>query len=118
MKNRWVAGKDGNIYEHAWVFKAIGIETILDKMALTTNNSSANEDEDLLIDALSRSGICHEDDLKREESKKAGRIEVRIMRVVIGRKTIDNGYRPKHRENEKDDIDMKSIESELTHTTA
>lgn len=40
MRHRWVRGNDGKIQEHAWVFKDIGIETILARMGLTSNNDS------------------------------------------------------------------------------
>ena len=40
MRHRWVRGHDGRIQEHAWVFKDIGVETILARMALTSDNDS------------------------------------------------------------------------------
>ena len=119
IKSRWVQGRDGMIQEHAWVFKDIGIETILDKMALTSEKDSmtANE-EDAIIDALGRTGICHEDDMIREEKHKSGQIEVEITRVVLGRKRVDTEFRPKHREGEDEDLDTGRIKSEVTHTAA
>ena len=113
-----MTGKDGNIYEQAWVFKDVGIEAILDKMVLMANDNSPKKDEDDLVDAFNRTGIRLDEDLKREESKKIGQIEVTIMRINIGRKTTDRNYRPKHREGEDDDVDMEEINSELSHTTA
>ena len=113
-----MTGKDGNIYEQAWVFKDVGIEAILDKMVLMANDSSPEKDEDDLVDAFNRTGMCLDEDLKREESKKIGQIEVTIMRVTIGRKKIDRNYRPKHQEGEDDDVDMERIDSDLCHTTA
>ena len=117
MKSRWVKGKDGNIYEHLWVFKNIGIETILDKMALTANDDILDRDEDALADALGRSGISHENDLQREESQKAGQIEVRIKRITLGEKSNDRHFRPKHREGEDNDMDMEGVGSDITHHT-
>lgn len=107
------------IHEHAWVFKDIGIESILDKMALTSENDpmAANE-EDACIDALGRAGICHEDDMTREENHKTGQIEVEITRIVLGRKRVDSDFRPKHREGEDENLDMGKIKSEITHTAA
>ena len=119
MKSRWVQNRDGMIQEHAWVFKDIGIETILDMMALTSENDSvAANEEDAIIDALGRTGIRHEDDIAREEIHKAGQIEVEITRIVLGRKRVDYDFRPKHREGEDEDVDMGKIKSEVTHTAA
>ena len=118
IKSRWVTGKDGNIYEQAWVFKDVGIEAIFDKMVLIPNDNSPEKDENDLVDAFNRTGMCLDEDLKREESKKIGQIEVTIMRITIGRKIIDRNYRPKHQEGDHDDVDMERINSELSHTTA
>ena len=87
-------------------------------MVLRANDNSLEKDEDDLVDAFNRTGVCLEEDLKREESKKIGQIEVTIMRITIGRKSIDGKYRPKHQEGEDDDIDMERINPELSHTTA
>lgn len=87
-------------------------------MVLMANDNSRERDEDDLVDAFSRTGMCLDEDLKREESKKIGQIEVTIMRVTIGRKKIDRNYRPKHQEGEDDDVDMERINSDLSHTTA
>ena len=107
------------IHEHAWVFKDIGIETILDKMALTSEaDSMAVNEEDAVIDALGRTGIHHEDDMTREEKHRVGQIEVAITRIVLGRKRVDSDFRPKHREGEDEDVGMGKMKSEVTHTAA
>lgn len=117
MKSRWVKGKDGNIYEHLWVFKDVGIETIMDKMALSAKNDLLDKDEDALADALGRSGISHENDLRREESQKAGQIEVRIKRITLGEKSNDRHFRPKYTEGEDRNMDMEGVGSDITHHT-
>ena len=86
-------------------------------MALTTRSGHAEKEEDAVIAALSRTGICHEDDLKREESNKAGQIEVNIHRIFLRRKKVESDFRPKHQEGEADDIDMGGLKPEVTHTT-
>ena len=87
-------------------------------MVLIPNDNSPEEDENDLVDAFNRTGMCLDEDLKREESKKIGQIEVTIMRITIGRKIIDRNYRPKHQEGDHDEVDMEKINSELSHTTA
>ena len=82
------------------------------------NDNLPEKDEDGLVDAFNRTSMCLEEELKREESKKIGQIEVTIMRITIGKKKIDRHYRPKHQEGEDDDVDMERINSELCHTTA
>ena len=42
----------------------------MDKMALTASNGCDKKDEDAIIDALTDTNLCHEDDLKREEKNK------------------------------------------------
>ncbi|KAL8795462.1 MAG: hypothetical protein Q9195_002051 [Heterodermia aff. obscurata] len=118
LKSRWVTGKDGKIYEQAWVFKDVGIEAILDKMVLMANDDLPKKDEDDLVDAFNRTGMRPDEDLKREENKKIGQIVVEIMRITIGKKKIDGDYRPRHQEGEDEDVDMERINSELSHTTA
>ena len=119
MRSRWVRGNDGTIQEHAWVFRDIGIETILDRMALTSNNDYAEKnEEDAVTNALGRTSICHEDDLKKEENSKAGQIEITITRIILGKKKVDSDYRPKHQEGEDCDINIEITKTEVTHTTA
>ena len=117
MKSRWVQTKDGDIQEHAWVFNDIGIATILDKLVLSNTGKNTREDESAMIAAMEGAGISAETDIEREENKKVGQIEVKISRVVLGRKSIHYPYRPKHQEGEREDVDMDATDPELTHTT-
>lgn len=117
FRSRWVQTQDGGIQEHAWVFNDIGIDTILDKLVLANTGKDRGEDEIAIIAAMEGTGIIPEPDIEREARKKAGQIEVRISRVILGRKSVNYHYRPKHIEGENEDVKMDEADAELTHTT-
>jgi len=117
FKSRWVQTQDGGIQEHAWVFNDIGIDTILDKLVLADTGKEPAEDELAIIAAMEGAGIIAEPDIEREGRKKIGQIEVKISRVILGRKSVNYHYRPKHMEGENEDVDMDGADPELTHTT-
>jgi hypothetical protein len=117
FKSRWVQTQDGGIQEHAWVFNDIGIDTIFDKLVLANTGKDPGEDEIAIVAAMEGTGMVAEPDIDREVRKKAGQIEVRISRVILGRKTVNYHYRPKHMEGENEDVDMDGADPELTHTT-
>lgn len=117
FRSRWVQTQDGGIQEHAWVFNDIGIDTIFNKLVLANTGKGPGEDEIAIIAAMEGTGIITEPDIEREARKKAGQIEVRISRVILGRKSVNYYYQPKHMEGEKEDVDMDGPDPELTHTT-
>lgn len=87
-------------------------------MVLMANDNSPKKDEDELVNAFNRDGMRLDEDLKREEDKIIGQIEVTIRRITIGKKKMDRNYRPKHQQGEDEDVDIERIDSEVSHTTA
>ena len=75
------------------------------------------ESEAAMIAAMKRAGISAEFDVEKEERKKIGQIEVQIMRVVLGKKTIDYQFRPRHQEGDNEDAHMEETDPQVTHTT-
>ena len=118
LKSRWVQTKDGGIQEHAWIFQDVGIDTILSKLELVKPGKDAEEGEVAMIAAMTRAGISAEFDVEKEERKKIGQIEVQIMRVVLGKKSMDYQFRPRHQEGDNEDVYMEETDPQLTHTTA
>ncbi|MCJ1468417.1 hypothetical protein MMC07_007045 [Pseudocyphellaria aurata] len=120
FKSRWVQGNDGNLKEHCWVFKDVGIETAFDKMLISGDEKYAEileeEDEMDMIASMKATGLGAEKNLE-EDNSNVGQILVVIERVVLGRKWQDNHYRPKHKEGEAEDVDMAGVKNDITHTT-
>ena len=117
LKCRWVQTKDGGMKEYAWVFNDIGIDTILDKLALSTAGQDTGDDEIAIIAAMKGAGISPETDIFREERKKVGQIEVKISRVILRKKYTVDQYQSRHREGENEDVAMDGTASDLTHST-
>ncbi|KAI9812330.1 MAG: hypothetical protein M1827_004779 [Pycnora praestabilis] len=120
FKTRWVEGKDGNLREHAWLFRDVGIETVFDKMLisgeLNTSDTVFKRDEDDIIAAMDSTELGAEGDDCRERHSKAGQIVVTIQRVKLGEKWNDADFHAKHKEGESDDVDMDGASKEITHT--
>lgn len=117
LKSRWVQMKGGGIKEHAWVFNDIGIDTILDKLALSSPSQDAGDEEIAIVAAMKRAGISPENDMHKEERKRVGQIEVRVSRVVLRTKYTVDQYQSRHQEGEEEDIEMNGADADLTHTT-
>lgn len=115
MAHRWVQSPDGSIMQHAWVFKEVGIETLLDKLLLGNNGESGDNivkrDEEELLNALAATGL--ED---KEESKAAGQIQITLQKVTVGLPYDEWNYHTTHRAGQREDIDMADMDG-LTHTT-
>lgn len=121
FRARWVQGKDGAVEEHAWVFKDVGIETIFDKMLIAGSHRQANRatqfDEDSMTAAMNATELGPEGNIKNEEKSNVGQIVMVIERIVVGVKWNEDNYRPKHRNDQADDVDMDDLGNGITHTT-
>ncbi len=119
FRTRWVEGLDGKLREHGWVFKDVGIETVFDKLLIKGDKASGKvsaQDEGSIISSLNAAELGAVGDLKREERMKLGQILVKIERVKLGEKYIDNGYRPKHKEGDMEEVDMDAANKDIVHT--
>ena len=121
FKSRWVQGPDGSMKEHAWVFKDVGIEASFGKLLVSKGESTAGDFDEPVEDALIRdlnSAVLNAETGPRERAMgKVGQIVVTLERVQLGRKSFERNYRAKHREGEKDDLDMDGIERDISHAT-
>lgn len=120
LQHRWVRTKDGRIVQHSWVFKEVGIETLLDKMLVKDDPeaaAAAQDGEDDLIAALGSAGL---DD--KEETKKLGQIEVRFTRVMIQEPHYSRDFPTVFREGDNDAAGEETTTMDLldglTHTSA
>lgn len=114
-------GKDGAVEEHAWVFKDVGIETVFDRMLIAESHNQAegvNElDEDAMIAAMNATELSAEGNIKNEEKSSIGQILIVVQRICVGVKWKEENYRPKHRNDQADDIEMNDLGNNITHTT-
>lgn len=76
-----IRGRDGIVRAHRWQFQDIGIESLLEEVAL---NKAEVSEEDELMNALK--GMGTED---QEEKTSAGTIEVSFQRVMLEGKVYD-----------------------------
>lgn len=117
FKHRRVHEEDGTTTEHAWIFKEKAIETRFDRLMITTDHTKDEiSDENVIIDAMQRSGVGS-GDFPAAGRNKVGQIVVELRRVVVGEKKFERNYRSKHRAGQDDDIDMAEVESDVTHAT-
>ena len=121
IKTRWAQGKDGNLKEQSWVFQDVGIETLFDKMIIAgdidINDPTPIQDGDKLVNAMSSTYLDGDNDMSREEKSQVGQILVTLERVILGGKWRDRNYRPKHNENEMQDVNIENANKEITHFT-
>lgn len=114
-------GKDGAVEEHAWVFKDVGIETLFDKLLIAESHHQANRanqfDEDSMIAAMNATELGSEGNIKNDEKSCVGQIVIVVQRIVLGFKWNEENYRPKHRNDQADDVDMDDLGNGITHTT-
>lgn len=120
FKSRWVQGHDGNLEEHSWVFRDIGIESAFDKLFIGGIQDQSGDlvlpDEESMIALMDSAKIGDGGGLESHERPNVGQISVTLQRVVLGKKWIQDNYRPKHKGNEMQDVDMGGIKQEITHT--
>lgn len=120
FKYRQVEGRDGQLRNFAWHFAEVGIETLFDRMVLEGNHDTstavAAKAEDDLVTAMNSTAIDPE--LADAPSPKAwaGRIVVKLMRVKLGQVWQDEDFHARHREGDREDVDMRDS-AELSHTT-
>ncbi|KAL8683221.1 MAG: hypothetical protein Q9186_000833 [Xanthomendoza sp. 1 TL-2023] len=117
FKCRCVQGRDGLMREQAWVFKDVGIETIFDKIALRDGSRKTMEQEDVIVDAMKNSELGERQVGTCEEGGKIGQIVVELERVILGKKYHERNYRPKHYEDDQDDVNMEGVGHDVVHTT-
>ncbi|KAL8740196.1 MAG: hypothetical protein Q9190_007072 [Brigantiaea leucoxantha] len=115
---RCVKAVDGSLKEKSWVFKKVGIEAMFDKINLRRNGhaDAEKEDEDILVDALRVSDLSNEQ-IRQPDARGVGQILVELHRVTLGRMYRENGYRARHHEGLKEDVDMNGLSNQVTHTT-
>ena len=120
FKSRLVKCQDGRLSEHSWVFKEVGIETLFDKMLIRGGQNDIEDVnghfEDDLIDAMNTAKLGAEGNLNQDEKSKVGQITVLFYRVTLGEKWLEPKYSSKHKEGDKDDVDMDGTKNEITHT--
>ena len=102
--------------EHAWVFKEKTLETVFDKLMIAETQAKREDpDEDALIKAMESSGF--NDQENTEKAGKIGQIVVELQRIVLGNQRLEANYRPPHREDQDDDVDMEGAPRDICHTT-
>ncbi|KAL8945074.1 MAG: hypothetical protein Q9216_000058 [Gyalolechia sp. 2 TL-2023] len=107
FKCRRVQGENRTVNEQAWVFKEVGIETILEKMALRDRPQGLRDPEDILVNALHESYLGGEDSQANEERRKVGQIVIKLERVSLGKRFEDHNYHEKHSRSDNDDVDVE-----------
>lgn len=115
LSHRWVQQKDGRIMQHSWVFKEVGIESLLDKLLIggdiSADDAIATKDEEELLVALGDTGI-HD----KEETKQLGQITVQLRRVNVTASYATRDFRPKFSEGQKEDVNMTDVDG-VSHTS-
>lgn len=115
MSHRWVQDEKGNIVTHSWVFKEVGIETLLDKLLIKGDIAPegviSQRDEDELLEAINATGID-----EKEETQQVGQITVTFQKVTLGDTHDDWNFRAMHKHAEGDDVDMNESTGGLSHT--
>lgn len=109
------------LFEHAWVFKEVGIETIFEKISISEGHNQADRasqpDEDAMITAMNATELGAEGNIKNDERCSVGQIVIVVERIVVGVKWSEENYRPKHRDVQADDVNMDGLGNNITHTT-
>lgn len=120
IRSRLVRGRDGTLNEHSWVFKEVGIETLLNKMFICGGQDSTEDleerSEDGLIDAMNGAKLGAETNLSQDEKSNVGKISVVIQRVILGENWEQPHYRPGYQEGDADDVEMNGMKNGITHT--
>ncbi|KAL8872648.1 MAG: hypothetical protein Q9174_001761 [Haloplaca sp. 1 TL-2023] len=117
FKSRLVQGQDGTLEEQAWVFKDVGIEAVFDKIALQDGRQPPAEPEDVLVDAFNASGFGLERTAGVDEQGKVGKIVVELEKIRVGKPFYEKGWRPKHQEEEEEDVNMEDVNQDVAHKT-
>ncbi|KAI9676464.1 MAG: hypothetical protein M1817_000621 [Caeruleum heppii] len=119
FKNRWMEGPDGQLQEHSWIFKDVGIETIFDKMLISGERDAAQpvhvRDEKELIAAMNSTSLSGEG-YSADAKTTVGKIELTLERVRIGPKWHDEHYQLRHQPYDVAKVDMKGVDANVTHT--
>lgn len=113
MDSRLVLSDDGKIRSHKWVFKDMGIETILDRLFISGElpvGEFGSVEEDALITAMN--SACLEE--SEESGPDAGTIKVVLQRIMVGTPYRDRHFKPLHKENEEDDLNI-GASSDCSH---
>lgn len=101
--------------QHCWVFKEVGIETLLDKLLIDGDISGegdvAAKDEEELLAALGETGLE-----EKEETQQVGQIIVKIKRVTVTQAYDTLDFKPVFSEGQKDDVNMTGMDG-ITHTS-
>ncbi|KAL8954090.1 MAG: hypothetical protein Q9222_000069 [Ikaeria aurantiellina] len=115
FKHRFIQGRDGLLREQGWVFKAVGIEAAFKKIALHDSTKTLAEPVDSVVEAMNKSGFEDRFNEFIEEHGRVGQILVEVERVTLGRRFNERYYRPKHVEDDEDDLDMEGLDHQAAH---
>ncbi|KAK4624833.1 uncharacterized protein CLAFUR5_05635 [Fulvia fulva] len=81
--------KDSDVHFHKWVFQEVGIESMIEELSLQFD-TQVPEPEDPLVKAMQDMGSNNLAD--KEETAKAGVIEISIQRVIIEQQTTQRPW--------------------------
>lgn len=84
MKCRTIRDENDNLRECGWVFKEIGIESVLENLDLGGDGVVPTTEEDDLVSDFQDLGAARLSDA--EEQSTVGQIEITLERVKVGRK--------------------------------
>ena len=105
FKHRWVQSANGEMIEHAWVFKEKAIETVFDRLMIEGSRTNVeDQDDDALVKAMESSRFNAK--WNTEKESKIGQIVVELRRILLGEKRTEAKYRSHHQEGQEEDIDI------------